>query len=131
MASVYTTSRGKNKKSKLGMRKDAANNAANKLSQKIFSADPLAEFNARDFAPKTLGNSATNRKREALEEARAKLNLLLTGSCGNKDCTAASSRDPSKQLLLCQGCKQKAYCNVRGKYGEAYHASVDAVRDLH
>lgn len=153
MAHAYTTKRGKNKKGKLGMRKDAANNAANKLSQKMFAENPLEFLSREDLTPKvrrrgsrrrrtsearrqqvaettrtltlsssfslicflslvqTLGNSATARRREALESARASLNLLLTGSCGNKACEA-TNRDANKQLLLCQGCRSKAYCDA-------------------
>ena len=94
------------------MRKDASNNAANKLSQKMFAENPLEFVSAKDYQIKSLGNSATQRKREALENARASLNLLLTGSCGNSACDKNQSRDGSKQLLLCQGCRTKAYCDA-------------------
>ena len=158
MAQAYTSARGKNKKGKLGDRKDANNNAANKLSQKMFAENPRmththaqpqatgaaecegmlsavpqrhsqgsrshslsllvsfphsVEFLTRQsLEPKTLGNSATARKREALEKAREKLNLLLTGACGSPECPHGSVRDPSQKLLVCKGCSQKAYCDA-------------------
>lgn len=141
------------KQGKLGDRKDSNNNAANKLSQKMFAENPrtttrrqtrmrtrrakgqiapaaaqpaltpvcsspllsphAVEFLSRQsLEPKTLGNSATARKREALEKAREKLNLLLTGACGSPECPHGSVRDASQKLLICKGCQMKAYCDA-------------------
>lgn len=122
MAQAYTSARGKNKKGKLGQRKDAANNAANKLSQQIFAADPLEFLQRQSNEPKALGNSATQRRRDALEAARASLTALLTGACGNAECPngGATREDTGKQLLICAGCKSKAYCESVSHGGHGF-----------
>lgn len=76
MAQAYTTKRGKNKKGKLGMRKDAANNAANKLNNQIKADNPLLSI-FDDDAPKVLSlGSAEQRKKTALLKAQEKLQMI-------------------------------------------------------
>jgi len=80
MASVYTTKRGKNKKQKLGNRKDASNNAANKLNTTV--AKTLLETimdGQPDKKTLTLGSSEQRRK-TALLKAQEKLQLTAAAT---------------------------------------------------
>lgn len=80
MASVYTTKRGKNKKQKLGNRKDASNNAANKLNTTV--AKSLLETildSQPDKKTLTLGSSEQRRK-TALLKAQEKLQLTAAAT---------------------------------------------------
>ena len=80
MASVYTTKRGKNKKQKLGNRKDASNNAANKLNTTV--AKSLLETildGQPDKKILTLGSSEQRRK-TAILKAQEKLQLTAAST---------------------------------------------------
>ena len=85
MASVYTTKRGKNKKQKLGNRKDASNNAANKLSSTV--AKSLLETildGQPDKKTLTLGSSEQRRK-TALLKAQEKLQLTAASTAATTE----------------------------------------------
>lgn len=109
MASVYVTKRGKNKKGKLGIRKDASNNAANKLNTKMaeLPVDYIPE--QKNYGKQLALGSSSSRQQSAIESARSKLKLLLTNVCGNKDCSA--KKEQGVKLLLCQGCRSRSYCS--------------------
>ena len=80
MASVYTTKRGKNKKQKLGNRKDASNNAANKLSTAVTKSLLETVLDAQpDKKTLTLGSSEQRRK-TALLKAQEKLQLTAAAT---------------------------------------------------
>jgi len=108
MASVYVTSRGKNKKGKLGMRKDAANNAANKLSQKMFAgnADILGAFSTEQKQPLGLTSRASQEKKKLRENMKAALAL----TCANPACAKKVSN--ASQLLTCSACRGSSYCSA-------------------
>jgi hypothetical protein len=91
MAGVYTTKRGKNKKGKLGVRKDSANNAANKLATKVASSSLESLFFTEE--PKkmmTLGSSEQRRK-TALIKAQEKLQIKDSNIHETTTTTAATT----------------------------------------
>ena len=95
MASVYTTSRGKNKKAKLGMRKDAANNNANKLQTKITAtATTLESLMATSHQPLSLGSSQ-QRAKTALLKAQSK--LALNAANNNETAPTVEDKDGDGQ----------------------------------
>ncbi|EFA82258.1 hypothetical protein PPL_04681 [Heterostelium album PN500] len=103
MASVYTTKRGKTKKAKLGIRKDASNNAANKFTQRMkadISASKSAELPAwqlrqQEIALKLKGTEETGPK------------LALTSKCASPVCTSKNVL----KLSLCGSCTSVSYCS--------------------
>jgi len=82
MASMYTTARGKNKKAKTAIRKDAANNASTKLMAKMASAPVSEPVLARHHEPSIVGS-----KRGAAERLRLRLEegSVTTGGAGGED----------------------------------------------
>jgi len=103
MAGVYTTKRGKNKKGKLGQRKDAANNAANKLTQAI-KGDPLANAlfsESKEIQTLAVGSSQEHRRKLALERVQEKLKekeaqkLLLAAAAQQQQAQTTESQSQS------------------------------------
>jgi len=79
MAQTYTTARGKTKKAKEGIRKDAKNNAATKLMTRISKASPKAQESVpitKDFFNKLRLTST--------EAKNTKLQLMSTGEAARK-----------------------------------------------
>ena len=102
MASVYTTSRGKNKKQKLGNRKDASNNAANKLSTTITKSllETVMEGQS-DKKTLTLGSSEQRRK-TALLKAQEKLQLTA-GSTAAAAAAASTTAGGEESVVKSEG----------------------------
>lgn len=73
MAHVYTTARGKTKKAKETQRKDAKNNAANKLMSKVTKTSTKSQASA----PIDLCVLGNERKRENNFVGRAQVILIL------------------------------------------------------
>ena len=107
MAGVYTTKRGKNKKKKLGVRKDNKNNQANKLNTKLVN-DPLAKLLAEAEANKiSIGQQVQQKRQDALQ---AKTDLLaLTTRCANPNCHKTQR---TTELSICTACREISYCGA-------------------
>ncbi|EGC33255.1 hypothetical protein DICPUDRAFT_154698 [Dictyostelium purpureum] len=105
MASVYTTKRGKTKKAKLGIRKDANNNAANKLNSKL-----KTESKKVTTEPKELFKS----QQELLLKQNGELfnpTLALAAKCSNNKCKSGKIDNTKTKLLLCSACGTASYCS--------------------
>ena len=142
MASVYTTKRGKNKKGKLGQRKDAANNAANKLSVKVKESALESLFDAADERKVLSLGSSEQRKKTALLKAQEKLQIAAAeeaaaaltsdaaaltlppslAQCQSVACLSKAGDEDkveekraeggAPKLLLCGGCRLVGYCSA-------------------
>ena len=118
MAHAYTTKRGKNKISKLGVRKDHQQNSERQLKSNV----PLA--NLQYDGPKesvfSIGHLANSRieDRRATATATAiaaKATRAIVDKCSNPSCTSASD---SAELLECASCHTVRYC---GKLCQTTH----------
>ncbi|KYR01632.1 hypothetical protein DLAC_01633 [Tieghemostelium lacteum] len=113
MASVYTTKRGKTKKAKLGIRKDAKNNQANKLIQKISAQGkaPVHEAPAF-FDPTKYNNLLKNHSEDSELNSTPNTSSRAANGCCNGDCNTPIPTDKKKtlKLLECSGCKSVKYC---------------------
>ncbi|GAM20774.1 hypothetical protein SAMD00019534_039490, partial [Acytostelium subglobosum LB1] len=107
MASVYTTKRGKTKKAKLGLRKDANNNAANKLNNKLKATTKATVAPEMPAWMKEQQQQQLKLKNAAEQEAAR---LALTSKCGNPVCTQDKDTTTTKQLSLCGACTSISYC---------------------
>ena len=142
MASVYTTARGKNKKAKLGMRKDAANNAANKLSVKVQKSALESLFDAPEERKVLTLGSSEQRRKTALLKAQERLQLTAEdaaatlpssvealslssappslAACQSAQCIGKAEENKGEgraggaapKLLLCGGCRLVSYCSA-------------------
>jgi hypothetical protein len=116
MAHAYTTKRGKNKISKLGVRKDQQQNQERSLK----SGPDLAAFlydgpkEASGIAVGRIGNNSVNTAR--LENVKARLQKSLLERCCNPDCSEkhkeeTASENGNNNLLECSGCHRSRYCS--------------------
>ena len=94
MASVYTTKRGKNKKQKLGNRKDASNNAANKLNTTVAKSLLETILDGQPDKPTLSLGSSEQRRKTALLKAQEK--LQLTAASTTAAAAAASTTDAAE-----------------------------------
>jgi hypothetical protein len=111
MAHAYTTKRGKNKKAKLGVRKDQQQN-----SERSLKAGPanLQQFLYDGPKESTIGvigrigcsSSASSQAR--LENVKTRLQKALMDKCSNPDCTNAQE---GTTLSECSGCRSVRYCS--------------------
>jgi hypothetical protein len=118
MAHAYTTKRGKNKISKLGVRKDQQQNQERSLK----GGPNLAAFlydgpkEASGIAVGRIGNNSVNTAR--LENVKARLQKSLLERCCNPECSEKDKEDSTSEsgstnnnLLECSGCHQSRYCS--------------------
>lgn len=100
MAHAYTTKRGKNKISKLGVRKDHQQNSERQLKSNV----PLAnlQYNGPKESIFSIGHLANSRIEERKATARA-----IAAKCSNPNCESAS-RDA--ELFECASCHTVRYC---------------------
>lgn len=108
MAHAYTTKRGKNKKSKLGVRKDQQQNQERQLKH----SPNLAAFlydGPKDSAIGEIGRigSSSSSAAARLENIKSRLQKSLTDKCSNPDCQNASD---ASTLSECAACHQVRYC---------------------
>ena len=112
MAGVYTTKRGKNKKAKLGQRKDAANNAANKLQGKVKESALESLFDQPEERKVLSLGSSEQRRKTALLRAQERLQLTAAGS-GTEEAgvekamggLSVEEEAPPPSLATCQSIK--------------------------
>jgi hypothetical protein len=107
MAHAYTTKRGKNKISKLGVRKDHQQNSERQLKSNV----PLAnlQYNGPKESVFSIGHLANSRieDRRATATAAAKAVRAIADKCSNPSCTSASD---NSELLECSSCHSVRYC---------------------
>jgi len=107
MAHAYTTKRGKNKKSKLGVRKDQQQNNEKSLKHSpdlnAFLYDGPKESSFGIAGHLTAGNSNNAR----LESVRSRLQKQLADKCSNPECSQAQNG----HLSECSACRQTRYCS--------------------
>lgn len=107
MAHAYTTKRGKNKKSKLGVRKDQQQNQEKSLKHSpdlnAFLYDGPKESSFGIAGHITGGNSNNAR----LESVRSRLQRQLADKCSNPECSQAQNG----HLSECSACRQTRYCS--------------------
>eukprot|EP01036_Dinobryon_divergens_P030408 gene30408-39650_t len=115
MAHAYTTKRGKNKISKLGVRKDHQQNSERQLKSNV----PLAnlQYNGPKESVFSIGHLANSRieDRRATATAAAKAAKAIADKCSNPSCTSASD---NSELLECSSCHTVRYC---GKLCQTTH----------
>ena len=109
MAGVYTTKRGKNKKAKLGQRKDAANNAANKLQVKVKESSLESLFDQPDERKVLSLGSSEQRRKTAILRAQERLQLTAAGA-GTEEVEKVMGQlsvgeAPPPSLATCQSAK--------------------------
>lgn len=106
MAHAYTTKRGKNKKAKLGVRKDQQQNQERSLKHGVnlsaFLYDGPKESSVGVRGHLTGGNSSNAR----LEDVRSRLQKAIADKCSNPHCENAQST----QLSECAACRSVRYC---------------------
>lgn len=106
MAHAYTTKRGKNKKSKLGVRKDQQQNSERQLKHganlSAFLFDGPKEP-VMGIAGHLTGGSSSNSR---LEDVRSRLQKAIADKCSNGACENAQST----HLSECAACRQTRYC---------------------
>ncbi len=102
MAHAYTTKRGKNKKAKLGVRKDHQQNL-----EKAMKLDPLANlmYDGPRESVLTRGHIGSSSR---LENVISRLQKSLLDKCSNPNCTSAASE--CTNLSECASCHQTRYC---------------------
>ena len=128
MAHAYTTNRGKTKKAKMGIRKDAKQNAESGLKQAtavtnlasaLFSDAPLERLLA--LGTKS-GAAATATKARLQERLALQQQQKQASTCSNAECPmlaaaavaaeSATAAEPSVFVLSdCARCKQARYCS--------------------
>lgn len=115
MAHAYTTKRGKNKISKLGVRKDHQQNSERQLKSNV----PLAnlQYNGPKESVFAIGHLANSRidDRRATATAAAKAARAIADKCSNPSCSSASD---NSELLECSSCHTVRYC---GKLCQTTH----------
>jgi hypothetical protein len=108
MAHAYTTKRGKNKKSKLGVRKDQQQNQERSLkggpNLSAFLYDGPKE--AEGLSIGRISSHSVNQSR--LESVKTRLQKALMDKCSNPSCENASE---GIQLAECAACHQTRYCS--------------------
>jgi hypothetical protein len=77
---LSSSSSGKNKKGKLGDRKDANNNAANKLSQKMFAENPLEFLSKQSMEIKQVCDARTPPRAHRTTDSDARLSHRPSGT---------------------------------------------------
>jgi hypothetical protein len=106
MAHAYTTKRGKNKKAKLGVRKDQQQNQERSLKHGVnlsaFLYDGPKESTVGVMGHLTGGSSSNSR----LEDVRSRLQRAIADKCSNPACENAQS----SQLSECAACRSVRYC---------------------
>jgi hypothetical protein len=107
MAHAYTTKRGKNKKSKLGVRKDQQQNMEKQLKCKPDLHAHLYDGPKESAAP-SIGRLANSSINARLESVKARLAKALMDKCSFPECQNASD---SKTLSECSACRQARYCS--------------------
>jgi hypothetical protein len=109
MAHAYTTKRGKNKKSKLGVRKDQQQNQEKQLKNHVnlsaYLYDGPKESSIGVVGHLTGGGSSSSSSR--LEDVKARLQKALMDKCSNPNCTNAQT---SSTLSDCSACRSVRYC---------------------
>ena len=103
MAHAYTTKRGKNKMSKLGVRKDQQQN-----SERSLKANPLANLlfdGPKESILSPAGRIGTSSR---LEDTKARLQRALLDKCSYSDCPNATQ---TSSLSECSSCHQTRYCS--------------------
>ena len=115
MAHMYTTSRGKNKKSKESVRKDHSQNQERKLKTAAVDRTGWAQ-QSKDptgiFGGHLMGGGATG---VSSSQTKIKVNpnpapLLLRESCSNSSCPKKAG-DPGVVLRACSVCSSVKYCS--------------------
>ena len=108
MAHAYTTKRGKNKKSKLGVRKDQQQNQERQLKHTpnlaAFLYDGPKESPIGEIGRIGCSSSSTAAR---LENIKSRLQKTLMDKCGNSECQNASD---ASTLSECAACHQIRYC---------------------
>lgn len=109
MAHAYTTKRGKNKKSKLGVRKDQQQNRERSLKHgtdlNAFLYDGPKESNFGVISGHLTSSNSNNNAR--LENVRSRLQRQLADKCSNPECSQAEKGSLSE----CSACHQTRYCS--------------------
>jgi hypothetical protein len=109
MAHAYTTKRGKNKKAKLGVRKDHQQNLEKALKNGPGSLSAYLYDGPKESALGVAGHlgysSSTTQGR--LESVKSRLQKALMDKCSNTDCTNAQE---GCHLSECSACHQTRYC---------------------
>lgn len=114
MAHAYTTKRGKNKKSKLGVRKDQQQNQERNLKSSVGPSrfdgpreSVLGVAGRLTSSSQTSAHLETIRSRVAPQQ-QSQRQLAIGDKCSNPACT--KSNDSKCQLSDCSGCHQARYC---------------------
>eukprot|EP01038_Epipyxis_sp_PR26KG_P010563 gene10563-14189_t len=108
MAHAYTTKRGKNKISKLGVRKDHQQNLEKSLKQNtplanlMYDGPKESVFNIGHIT----GGPSTTASR--ITDIKNRIHKTLMDKCSNPDCKLAASAEIS--LSECSSCHQARYC---------------------
>ncbi len=107
MAHAYTTKRGKNKLSKLGVRKDQQQNQERSIKTQPNLSAFLYDGPKEPVQPVLgrLGNHNLNAAR--LENVKTRLQKAIMDKCSNPDCPEASSG----ALSECAACHDARYCS--------------------
>ena len=116
MAHAYTTKRGKNKMSKLGVRKDHQQN-----DERSLKSNPLANLmydgpKESSFGIGHIGSSSR------IENIKSRLQKTLTDKCSNPECKTAAS---DSALMECSQCHDARYC---GRECQTSHWNEHKVR---
>ena len=114
-AQAYTTSRGKNKKRKEGVRKDHKNNGERSLKTKQKNHSAFAETQKEKItvvAGHLMGGGATgvSSVHTKIKENPQKALILMREKCNHSQCTKTRS-DPGVTLRDCSVCHAVKYCS--------------------
>ena len=114
-AQAYTTSRGKNKKRKEGVRKDHKNNGERSLKTKQKNHSAFAETQKEKItvvAGHLMGGGATgvSSVHTKIKENPQKALILMREKCNHSSCTKTRS-DPGVTLRECSVCHAVKYCS--------------------
>jgi hypothetical protein len=110
MAHAYTTKRGKNKKSKLGVRKDQQQNSERSIKSGVNLNAFLYDGPKEPVGPSIgrLSNHSINTAR--LENVKSRLQKAIMDKCSNPSCENVSAEEGSVSLSECSACHQARYC---------------------
>ena len=103
MAHAYTTKRGKNKKGKLGVRKDQQQNQERSLKNPILDAMKYDGDRENSFEIGRIGSSSAR-----IEAIKSRLQKQLVDKCSYPQCNQPSSE--SRELSECASCRTVRYC---------------------
>lgn len=110
MAHAYTTKRGKNKKAKLGVRKDQQQNQERSLKNGPANLQQFLYDGPKESTIGVIGRigCSSSSSQARLENVKSRLQKALMDKCSNPECTNSQE---GATLSECAACRSVRYCS--------------------